>query len=52
MAGGRVYDWLIAACAARAGVSTLLTFNADHFAPFAALGFNVVVPVGNEAPSG
>jgi predicted nucleic acid-binding protein len=48
--GGRVYDRLIAACAARAGVSALLTFNADHFAPFAALGFSVVVPATTEPP--
>jgi predicted nucleic acid-binding protein len=49
--GGRIYDRLIAACAAKAGVSALLTFNADHFAPFAALGFGVVVPTSAEPPA-
>jgi predicted nucleic acid-binding protein len=31
IAGGRVYDAVIAACAERAGISTLVTFNVTHF---------------------
>lgn len=41
--GGRVYDAIIAACAAKAGAATLLTFNARHF-DFAAKELAVVVP--------
>src|SRR5215471_8475455 len=33
VAGGRAYDAVIARCARRARVRTLLTFNATHFAP-------------------
>lgn len=33
VAGGRSYDAVIAACAEKAGVVTLLTFNPRHFAP-------------------
>ena len=44
IAGGRVYDGVIAACARAAGASTLLTFNQRHFAPFAGSGLAVVVP--------
>jgi predicted nucleic acid-binding protein len=31
VSGGRIYDAVIARCAARAGVETLLTFNERHF---------------------
>lgn len=41
--GGRSYDALIAACARKAGASTLLTFNPRHFDPGPA-GVAVVVP--------
>ena len=44
IAGGRAYDAVIAACALRAASTTLLTFNADHFLPFAQWGLHVVVP--------
>lgn len=31
--GGRTYDMLIAACALKAGASTIITWNVRHFAP-------------------
>lgn len=34
VAGGRAYDWVIAACARAARVQTLLTFNARDFLSF------------------
>lgn len=44
VAGGPVYDAVIAACARAANVSTLLTFNERHFARFAGDGLAIVVP--------
>jgi predicted nucleic acid-binding protein len=44
VAGGRVYDAIIAQCAVKGGAVSLLTFNAAHFASFAAVGLEVVVP--------
>jgi predicted nucleic acid-binding protein len=44
VAGGQVYDGLIAACARKAGVATLVTWNLRHFARFAAPGLAVVSP--------
>lgn len=44
VAGGRVYDAVIARCARQARVRTLLTFNASHFAPFAGPELTIVVP--------
>jgi predicted nucleic acid-binding protein len=46
IAGGRIYDAVIAACARAAGVDVLLTFNERHFAPFADERLAVVVPRG------
>lgn len=43
IAGGQVYDALIAECALKAG-AVLLTFNLRHFQPFRARGLAVVVP--------
>jgi predicted nucleic acid-binding protein len=43
LAGGRTYDWLIAASAIQAGVDTLLTFNHRHFANLVT-GIEVAVP--------
>jgi predicted nucleic acid-binding protein len=43
VAGGRTYDAIIAECARRAGVSTLLTLNPRHFDPPPA-GVAIVVP--------
>lgn len=43
LAGGRMYDVLIAVSALKAGASTILTWNVRHFAPFAD-------EVGIEAP--
>lgn len=43
-AGGRIYDALIAACAAHAHVDALLTFNERHFRPFASPSLQIVVP--------
>lgn len=42
--GGRIYDALIAACAARAKVNTLLTFNDRHFRSLLPDSIQVVVP--------
>ena len=44
ISGGRIYDSVIAACALKAKVSTLLTLNARHFLPFAIKGLEIVVP--------
>ena len=44
--GGRVFDAVIAACARKAGVDVLLTFNERHFRQFAGDGLAVVVPGG------
>ncbi len=44
IAGGQIYDAVIAACAIRAKGATLLTFNASHFVPFARRGLEIVVP--------
>jgi predicted nucleic acid-binding protein len=41
--GGRIYDALIAACAQKAGVDTLLTWNLRHIVDFAD-GFEVRTP--------
>ncbi len=42
--GGRSYDGVIVACARKAGVEVVLTFNASHFEPFAKKGLQIVVP--------
>jgi len=42
--GGRTYDAIIAECALRAKVDTMLTFSARHFAGLQAAGVQVVVP--------
>jgi predicted nucleic acid-binding protein len=44
IAGGPIYDAVIAACARAANASTLLTFNERHFARFAGDGLAIVVP--------
>jgi predicted nucleic acid-binding protein len=44
IAGGRIYDAIIAACALQAKVATLLTFNERHFLAFAEKGIAIVVP--------
>ena len=44
IAGGRVYDAVIAACVLTARETALLTFNAAHFRLFEASGLEVVVP--------
>jgi predicted nucleic acid-binding protein len=49
IAGGPVYDAVIAACARAANVSTLLTFNERHFLRFAGDGLAIVVPGGSGA---
>jgi predicted nucleic acid-binding protein len=43
ISGGRTYDALIAACAKKARVDTLLTWNSRHFIALAD-GFDVVEP--------
>lgn len=44
IAGGRIYDAIIAACARAANVDTVLTFNERHFRQFAGAGLTIVVP--------
>jgi predicted nucleic acid-binding protein len=44
VAGGRIYDAVILACAQSAGVDSLLTFNERQFSAFASSGVRVVVP--------
>jgi toxin FitB len=44
LAGGRVYDAVIAACAVRARVDAVLTFNERHFRPLLPDSIEVVVP--------
>lgn len=44
ISGGRLYDAVIARCAAVARARTLLTFNAAHFESFATPELTVVVP--------
>ena len=44
VSGGRAYDAVIAACAARGKASALLTFNASHFEAFATGSLEIVVP--------
>jgi predicted nucleic acid-binding protein len=44
VSGERTYDAVIALCARRARVGTLLTFDASHFAPFGGPDLAVVVP--------
>ena len=44
VSGGRTYDAVIAACALRAKVTTLLTFDAEHFAAYSGRGLEIVVP--------
>lgn len=46
MAGGRVYDGVIASCAAKARANTLLTFNPQHF-DHAVNRIKVVTPGAN-----
>jgi predicted nucleic acid-binding protein len=43
IAGGRAYDAVIAECTLRERGVTLLTFNADDFAPFASRRLDIVV---------
>lgn len=44
VAGGRVYDMVIAWCAIQTGADALLTFNEAHFRQFARPGLEIVVP--------
>jgi predicted nucleic acid-binding protein len=44
VAGGRIYDSVIAHCAWKARATVLLTFNEPHFASFARHGLAIVVP--------
>lgn len=44
VAGGRIYDAVIAECALSANVAALLTFNAGHFQMYASRGVRIVVP--------
>ncbi len=42
--GGRIYDAVIAYCARKARADELLTWNVDHFRPFAGDGLTVLQP--------
>lgn len=42
--GGRTYDWVIAACAAKAKAGALLTFNGRDFATLPVGGLEILVP--------
>lgn len=44
IAGGRVYDAVIAHCAVKGRAAALLTFNAGHFASVAGPDLEIVVP--------
>ncbi|CUS34822.1 conserved hypothetical protein [Candidatus Nitrospira nitrosa] len=44
IAGGRTYDWVIAACARAARVQTILTFNARDFSSFRLDGIEIRTP--------
>jgi len=44
IAGGRIYDAIIATCAAQTRVETILTFNERHFSTFADKGLQIIVP--------
>jgi predicted nucleic acid-binding protein len=44
IAGGRTYDWVIAACARTARVKTILTFNARDFLSFRLDGIDICTP--------
>jgi predicted nucleic acid-binding protein len=44
ISGGRTYDAVIVACARKAGVTSLLTMNEKHFAPFAGDDLEIIVP--------
>ena len=46
VAGGRVYDAVIATCVLKSARTTLLTFNIAHFVPFRDAGLAVVSPAG------
>lgn len=44
MAGGRIYDAIIAQCAVKGGAATLLTFNAKDFVSLAVPDLEIAVP--------
>jgi len=44
ISGGHAYDAVIAACARKARVNALLTFNERHFQPFAGDDLEIIVP--------
>jgi predicted nucleic acid-binding protein len=44
IAGGRIYDAVIAACAAQARVDVVVTFNERHFRPLLPSHVRIVVP--------
>jgi predicted nucleic acid-binding protein len=46
ISGGQVYDAMIAACASKGKVRTLLTWNREHFLPFQDQHLIVQTPAG------
>jgi predicted nucleic acid-binding protein len=44
LAGGRIYDAVIAQCAVKGRATALLTFNESDFAALAVPGLEIVVP--------
>lgn len=49
IAGGQIHDYLIAACARKAGAGTLVTWNLRHFARWAGPDLEIVNPLGERA---
>ncbi|MDH5640345.1 MAG: PIN domain-containing protein [Nitrospira sp.] len=50
VAGGRTYDWVIAACAKAARVRALLTFNARDFVGFRLNDIEIRIPGSENSP--
>ena len=47
IAGGRVYDWVIVACAVKANASVVITFNAKDFISLLPEQMEIMVPGGD-----
>jgi predicted nucleic acid-binding protein len=47
--GGQIHDYLIAACARKAGARTLVTWNLRHFGRWATADLEIVNPLGERA---
>ena len=47
--GGQIHDFLIAACARKAGARTLVTWNLRHFVRWAGADLEIMNPLGERA---